>query len=82
MEGGDRKKSCAQSDGNLKTIQIIVNVDKKGDSAVCNVMTLEERRLSDDAQKFQNSTPNNSNIWQTENLKVREEVVFLPILFK
>ena len=64
LEGGVRKKSCAQSDMNLKTIPVIDNVNEKGDTAVCNVMFLEERRLSDDAQNFQNSTPNNLNIWR------------------
>ena len=49
---------------NLKTIPVIDNVNEKGDSAVCNVMFLEERQLSDDAQNFQNYTPNNSNIWR------------------
>jgi hypothetical protein len=49
---------------NLKTIPVIDNVDEKGDSVVCKVMTLEERRLSDDTQHFQNSTLNNQNIWR------------------
>ena len=43
LEGGVRRKSCAQSDMNLKTIPVIDNVNKKGDAAVCNIMILEER---------------------------------------
>jgi hypothetical protein len=60
LEGGVRKKSCAQSDVNLKTIPVIENVNKKGDTAVCNVTIFKERQLCDDAQHFQNSTPINS----------------------
>jgi hypothetical protein len=45
LERGVRKKSCAQSDGNLKTIPVIDNVNEGGDSADYNVNILEERRL-------------------------------------
>jgi hypothetical protein len=66
-KGGVRKISFAESDSNnLKIIPIIENVDEKGDSAVCYVMNLEERQLSDDALTFQNSTPNHSDIWCKE----------------
>ena len=64
---GVGKKSCAQSDSNnLKIVPIIKNVEQKGDAAVCYVMNLEERRLSDDALNFQTSTSNHSNIWHQE----------------
>jgi hypothetical protein len=66
LEAGVRTKSWAKSDMDLKTISVIDNVNKKRDTAVCNLMILEERRLSDDAQNFQNLTPNNSNIWRQD----------------
>ena len=65
MKGGVRKKSCAQSDDNLKIIPIIENADDKG-SSILLFMTLEERRLSVDVLNFQNSTPNDSNIWRQD----------------
>ena len=65
LEGGVGKKSCAQSESeNCSNYR--KNVDEKGDAAVCYVMNLEERRLSDDALNFQTSTPNHSNIWHQE----------------
>jgi hypothetical protein len=77
MEGGVGKKSCAQSDSNnLKIVPIIENVEETGDTAVCYVMILEERRLSDDALNFPYSTPNHSNIWRQETkLKSSKEIV-------
>ena len=47
---------------NLKNIPVIDYVNEEGDTAVCNVMILEERQLSDDTLNFQNSTQENSNI--------------------